>query len=264
MLMANLATDSQRAHSEGVIRRIPASHPSHRYILCLIRSIAAIAILGIIVFPSAAATLDCERGLRRDYGYPAGAIVGERLRALIRNIDSQVVSSLPESQRSNALEEYHRLREQKLARVKAVRSEIEKAYRSFSKERQARVRSEYEATMRDISNIEERAQYGFAYVDPTDKTQKILVFGQKQITEWSQGMLSWGVAYISGVWPRAFFTNMTELAALGACKITAGDWEGAWLLENGMVFVPGLRFLSEMEISIEQQDAGPAHAPKRK
>lgn len=192
-----------------------------------------------------------SQGLRRDYEYPDGAITGERLRALTIEMESEIYANLPEPQRSNMRQEVRRLVEQKLSMVKAVRSEIEKAYGSFSEHRKTHLRTEYEAAMRDITNIEERATYGFAYPDPATRQKTItLMFGIPQITEWRNGMLGWGVAHTVGVWPRVFFTNVVDLSAMRARKITEGDWKGAWELEDGKVFVPGLRFLSEMEISV--------------
>jgi hypothetical protein len=37
--------------------------------------------------------------------------------------------------------------------------------------------------------------------------------------------------------------------------ITDGDWRGAWLLNDQRIFVPGLRFITEVEMSIEDGEA---------
>jgi hypothetical protein len=188
--------------------------------------------------------------LRRDYGYPPGAITGESLRALTEKTESQIYGPLPEALRQEMIKKTHAVVDKKVLIVQTVRTAIEHAYTAFPDERREQLRSEYEASMTDITNIEERVRFGFAYPEPGSTKILTLVFGIPQVTEWRDGMLGWGVAHTVGVWPREFFRTAVDLRSMRARKVQAGNWKGAWELEDGRIFVPGLRFLTEIEVSV--------------
>jgi len=191
-------------------------------------------------------------GLRMDYAYdPERAIIGERLVQLVEKVETEVFLGLPEPERSRAVKQRRMLDQRKRGMVEAVGIELEKAYYALPEERRRLHKSGYGAAMKDLTNILERVTYGFGYIDPKAQQTKLLAFGIEQIEEWRAGMLGWGVAHDTGVWPREAFTNSVALSQMGAVPIETGDWRGAWALDDGRVFVPGVRFFTEMETILE-------------
>lgn len=85
------------------------------------------------------------------------------MRALTQKTESQIYGQLPVPTRDEMMTKTQAIVEQKVQIVRTVKEEIERAYAAFPSERKEQFRSEYEAAMTDITNIEERVRFGFAY-----------------------------------------------------------------------------------------------------
>lgn len=80
-----------------------------------------------------------------------------------------------------------------------------------------------------------------------------IIVSQKLIDMWHEGMMSWGVYYDItkvGCWPTGKLTDPPTTISEGGQRIYKGDWHGAWLLNSGRVYVPGVAFFTLTKLNI--------------
>jgi hypothetical protein len=187
--------------------------------------------------------------LERNYSYPPGAYLGDRMRELHARTRRQL--DLPPA----ALRDIERLDLERLAVVDDVKRAIVDAFARVEANERAALTKEFDAALKDIAKIRHVAEYGFAY-PKGDGTIAVLVFGLEQLEEWRAGMLAWGVFYGArqSVWPGAFLHHPPTRSSPGAHRIEKGDWEGAWEVEQGQIYVPGVRFFREVGVQTVPRD----------
>jgi hypothetical protein len=203
-----------------------------------------------------------------DLNLPPGALRGQRLKEWHESELQQDVGAFDQEIRA--------ILKERTNEFAVVAAKIDSVYNSLDKIKQAAFSSEYEATKRDLDRLRELALYNCTFpvsaevvrraTGRTDLDQaeymSTVIVSQKLIDMWHQGMMSWGVYYDitkARCWPTGILTDPPTTISEGGQRIYKGDWRGAWLLNGGRVYVPGVAFftLTKLNNLMAQQGNSP-------
>jgi hypothetical protein len=210
--------------------------------------------------PGSAPTIDIgDPNLAVDCNLPPGTLRGQTLKdyheSMLRQDEGPYASDV------RAVEE---ARTDEFAAVAAT---IDHVYEGLDRMKQAAFAPEYEATKRDLDRLREFAVNTCTFPVSAEIVRRAtgntdlkdpgymstIIVGQKQIDMWHQGMMSWGVYYDitkAGCWPTDMLTEPPNQISEGGQRIYKGDWRGAWLLNRGRVYVPGIAFFLSTELEV--------------
>jgi hypothetical protein len=206
-----------------------------------------------------------DPNLAVDFNLPPGALRGQRLKDVFESTVRQNIrqGGGPSEQEIRDIQQGW---SDEFATVAAT---IDQVYQSLDKVKQAVFAPEYEATKRDLDRLREFALYNCIFPVSGEILSKAtgdtnlkdseyitsIIVGQNQIDMWHRGMMSWGVYYDTtkaGCWPTDMLTEAPNQISEGGQRIYKGDWRGAWLLNRGLVYVPGIAFYSATELKIRR------------
>jgi hypothetical protein len=202
-----------------------------------------------------------------NYNLPEATFRGQELIDFHQSTEKQY----QDPSASEMLEERKKIEKWRIREFDEVSYAIDRAYNQLDELKKQVFASDYEAANRDIEKLREFALYGCTFpvdgsvlraigesnVDDNQVYICTIIISNPQIENWKNNMMSWGVYYRcekNQAWPDDTIAQPPMLISEGGVKITGGDWRGAWLLNNGIVYVPGLQYFLKTEITIEKQD----------
>lgn len=194
-----------------------------------------------------------------DFNLPPGTLRGQSLKDWHEAELKQDVGSFDQEIRA--------IEKARIDEFATVAATIDRVYESLDSLKQAAFAPEYQAAKRDLDRLREFALYNCTFpvsaeiirratgrTDLTDSEyMSTIIVSQKLIDMWHRVMMSWGVYYDTskvGCWPTDMLTEPPNQLSEGGQRIYKGDWRGAWLLNRGLVYVPGVAFLSSTELDI--------------
>lgn len=203
-----------------------------------------------------------EAGIVIDYNLPPGTLRGQILKDFHE-------SFLKQDMAESDMENVQMIEQRRIREFAVVADAIDRAYQSLQGVKKAAFTADYEAAKRDLAKLQEFAVYNCSFPVSADIIRRstgqsdindgnymsTIIVSQLQIDMWHKGMMSWGIYYEIGktqCWPTDAVTVPPNRISQGGQKIAKGDWQGAWLLNGGRVYVPGVEYFLQTDVAIKR------------
>jgi hypothetical protein len=189
--------------------------------------------------------------LIRNYSFPREYLSGDLRRLAEENKPTLSPGATPEQVREwQKLQEQteeiqNKLKEGIAGIFDPVRAELLKRQQSEKAKQDQGFSFAVDAALSDVAKCRAFAEFGVPHVE--DGKVHTLLFTLRAMQDWNKGMMSYGVLYDPGrdYWPIQTLEAKDSIP-INLRQVNGGDWKGVFEDSKGNLFVPGLRYFSEL------------------